>query len=307
MTAVFEARKPVLVFGGPYGNLQATRAVLDEAEALGISPDHVICTGDLVAYCGEPEATIDFVFASGIRIVMGNCDEQLGNNAEDCGCGFPEGGHCERLSSAWFGYARRVVSARQRDLLAALPRRLDLKIAGRRLAVIHGGVRSINRFIFASHPTSLKGEEIALSGCDGVIAGHCGIPFSQIVDGRLWHNPGVVGMPANDGTPRVWFSVLTPNGASLEIEHRSLTYDHTAAAAAIRNAGLPTEYAEALDSGLWPNLDILPDGEKRAQGQPLRPGTFVWPDDEDRQARERVSSTRPALVWPTGGIAGASA
>ena len=43
---------PLLVFGGPYSNLQATRAVLDEAARRGIPAERVICTGDVVAYGG---------------------------------------------------------------------------------------------------------------------------------------------------------------------------------------------------------------------------------------------------------------
>src|ERR1700739_432104 len=87
---------PALVFGGPYGNLQATAAVLAEAERRGIPPARVICTRDLVAYCAEPAATIDLVRRAGIRVVMGNCDEQLAQGAHDCGCGFPQGSTCER-------------------------------------------------------------------------------------------------------------------------------------------------------------------------------------------------------------------
>ncbi|MDH3791615.1 MAG: metallophosphoesterase, partial [Rhodospirillales bacterium] len=51
--------EPVLVFGGPYGNLQATRALLDEAARRGIAPSRLLCTGDVVAYCADPQATVD--------------------------------------------------------------------------------------------------------------------------------------------------------------------------------------------------------------------------------------------------------
>ena len=102
----------VLVFGGPYGNVEATRALLAAAHTLGIAPGRMICTGDLVAYCADPVATIDLVRASGIHVVMGNCDEQLGQSADNCGCGFPEGSACERLSAAWYAYANASVTAR---------------------------------------------------------------------------------------------------------------------------------------------------------------------------------------------------
>jgi hypothetical protein len=40
--------------------------------------------------------------------------------------------------------------------MEALPRRIDIEFAGRRLAVVHGGVRSINRFIFPSTDVRIK-------------------------------------------------------------------------------------------------------------------------------------------------------
>src|SRR5215472_1815067 len=141
---------PALIFGGPYSNLHATAALLDAAARLGIPPSRVICTGDLVAYCGDPAATIDLVRRSGIHVVMGNCDEQLAQDAQDCGCGFPEGSACERASAAWFAYADAEVGRDARAWLATLPRRIDLRIGKMALAVIHGSVSRINQFVFAS-------------------------------------------------------------------------------------------------------------------------------------------------------------
>ena len=46
--------------------------------------------------------------------------------------------------------------------------------------------------------------EMLLTGdpIDAIIGGHSGLPFTQTLGSRLWHNPGAIGMPANDGTPR---------------------------------------------------------------------------------------------------------
>jgi uncharacterized radical SAM superfamily Fe-S cluster-containing enzyme len=288
---------PALVFGGPYSNLQATAAVLDEAARLGIPPAHIICTGDLVAYCGDPVATIALVRRSGIHVVMGNCDEQLGASGADCGCGFPEGSACERASAAWFAYADAQVGRDDRAFLAALPRRIDLAIGGRRIAVIHGSVSRINQFVFASTAAAVKRRELDLAVADGVIGGHCGLPFTQASDGRLWHNAGVIGMPAHDGTPRVWYSVLTPVAGGLRIEHRALAYDHAAAAAAMARAGLPPDYREALVTGIWPSCDVLPHREIRESGVAIAPGTIVWPDAP--APRPRARTARLTHLWPT--------
>jgi len=287
---------PALVFGGPYGNLQATAAVLAEAERLGIPPARIICTGDLVAYGGDPAATIDLVRRTGIHVVMGNCDEQLAQGAGDCGCGYPAGSACERAAAAWFAHADANVGDDLRAFLATLPRRIDLAIGGRRLAVVHGSVSRINQFVFASTAALIKRRELDLAGADGVIAGHCGLPFSQAIDGKLWHNAGVVGMPAHDGTPRVWFSLLTPHDGGLRIEHRALAYDHTGAAVAMARAGLPDDYRAALATGLWPSCDVLPYAEIRAAGVPLAPGVVDW--TPVAAPRRRAASLQH--LWPAG-------
>ena len=99
-----------------------------------------------------------------------------------------------------------------------------------------------------------------------------------MIQDRLWHNPGVVGVPANDSTPRVWFSILTPGPEprTLVIEHLALVYDYATAAVKMRAVGLPEGYADALVSGLWPSCDVLPSQEAKAQGGSLQPGKVVW-------------------------------
>jgi predicted phosphodiesterase len=267
----------VLVFGGPYGNLEAMDSLIAAARRLGIGGARAICTGDVVAYGADPQAVVDRVRGWGCAVVMGNCEESLAADAADCGCGFAEESACAALSEQWFGATRRDLDADARAWMGTLPRRVDFTLAGRRFAAIHGGVAQINQFVFASTPAAEKTAQIAAAGVDAIVAGHCGVPFTQIVDGRLWHNSGALGMSANDGTPRVWFSVLRPRGDGIDIEHHALDYDHRAAAAKMRARGYPAEYAEALSSGLWPSCDILPPAECRERGRPLAPGPVGWP------------------------------
>jgi predicted phosphodiesterase len=266
----------VLCFGGPYSNLQATKAVLDEAARLGIPPGQIVCTGDVVAYCADPAATLDLVMASDINCIMGNCEENLAGEAGDCGCGFEPGTACDVLSRGWFTHAARALTPAHRAWMAALPRRLVLTVGGRRLAVVHGSADAISRFLFASAPDAALAEQVAVTGCDGVIAGHCGLPFTRRVQGALWHNPGAIGMPANDGTPRVWFSVLTPVDGQLRVEHRALEYDWAGAMAAMRAAEMAEDYASALGTGLWPSIDVLPAPERERCGVPIEPVSIVW-------------------------------
>ena len=184
----------VVIFGGPYSNLEATQAFFGEMARLGIPSDRVICTGDVVAYCADAAATTALVRASGCRVVMGNVEENLATGAADCGCGFEEGSTCDRLSMAWFAHATAQVSADDRAWMGRLPRTIQLEIGGYRFAVVHGGVDAINQTIYASTDAAIKTTEIGKTGLDGVIGGHCGLPFTQRVGARplaqfrrAWH------------------------------------------------------------------------------------------------------------------------
>jgi len=268
---------PVLIFGGPYGNLEATQALQRVAQSLDIPPARVICTGDVVAYGADPQHVVDLIRDWGCAVVMGNCEESLAADAADCGCGFEDGTACAALSDQWFTATRRDLDADAKRWMGGLPRRIEFSVGSRRLAAVHGGATQINKFVFASTALAGKAAEIAATGCEGIIAGHCGLPFTDVVGGRLWHNSGALGMPANDGTARVWFSLLTPTAAGLRIEHKPLDYDHAAAAAKMRSRGYPVGYADCLASGLWPSLDVLPSAERAVRGRPLSPAAHLWP------------------------------
>ncbi len=268
---------PLLVFGGPYSNLEATEAVLDVARRADIPPGRILCSGDVCAYCSDPQATVDLLRGAGIIVVRGNCDENLGSEAGSCGCGFGDGTACDALSRQWYAYAETHVDKAAKTWMASLPTALTFSLAGRRFRVVHGGVGQINRFLYASTPEPELAAELDASNADAVIAGHCGLPFTrEVADGRIWHNAGVIGMPANDGTPRVWFSVITSSADGTTFRHHSLDYDFATAARKMRERGLPEGYARALEIGLWPSLDSLLEKEREETGEALVPEPIHW-------------------------------
>ncbi len=267
----------LLVFGGSCGNLQATEALLAEAGRLSISSQEMLCTGDLAAYCADPQATVDLIREAGITCVLGNCEESLGSNADDCGCGFEEGTACDLLSQQWYAFNRAALDSECKRWMANLPRAIEVKIAGRSLLAVHGGASNINRFIFPSTPAEVKERELDLAGSDGIIAGHSGLPFASIHGGRLWLNSGALGMPANDGTPRTWYALIEGEEDALSISLKALDYDHAKAASRMRDVGLKNGYADCLESGRWPSLDVLPDIERENSGQATSEVHFFWP------------------------------
>lgn len=282
-------KAPVLVFGGPYSNLRALEALRARAAALGVPPSSVICTGDVVAYCAEPEETIAAIRDWGCHLVAGNCEQQLALGADDCGCGFAQGSACDSLSKGWYAFAAARISAASRAWMARLPDGLWFTCGGLSLRVVHGGIDRTNRFLFSSQ-RSLIAAELARARADVVIAGHAGLPFIARQGDQVWFNPGVIGMPANDGTPDVWYGLIRRTAGGLGFLIQRLSYDHHGAASAMRKHGYADAYADALISGRWASIDVLPADERASTGKRLQPQELIVPGP-------RLSSAR---VWRAG-------
>ncbi len=265
--------QPVLLFGGPYSNFDAIKALKKQADNIGIPPNHIICTGDIVAYCAQPYETVEMIRSWGIHVLMGNCEESFANKADDCGCGFNKGTSCDLLSAEWFQYANTQLIDEQREWFAKLPRKLSFTFFDKKVQIVHGSISSINQFLFASSDPQLFLQQATISDADIIIAGHSGIPFSKKIHDKLWHNAGAIGMPANDGTSNTWFSVLSRSDEKTRIESIALHYDHEHAHEQMQLAGLKNKYASALKTGLWPSMDVLPTEEKQCQGKAIQPQT----------------------------------
>ncbi|MEA3363809.1 MAG: metallophosphoesterase family protein [Thermodesulfobacteriota bacterium] len=267
---------PVLVFGGPYSNLAATQAICQRAEELEIPAAQIICTGDVIAYCAEPQETLQLIRNWGISVVQGNCEESLGADAVDCGCGFEVGTSCSLLSVEWYLYASQKIAASDRAWMRRLPKSLRFELAGHSVTVVHGGVNQINRFIFPSTPEAVKREELDLAGSDILISGHSGIPCAEQIDRRVWLNAGVIGLPANDGTSDGWYLLIDTEGDRIHFSWQRLSYAAERTQRNMHAAGLKSGYAETLLTGLWPSMDVLPATERSRQGEPIEMRSLLY-------------------------------
>jgi len=250
---------PIVLFGGPYSNLQALEALFERARALGVGPERMICTGDVVAYCADAFAVSERMWSSGVPVVAGNCEKQLATRAKNCGCGFEDGSACDLLSVGWYGYASAQISDVQCRWMGQAPDIISFVNAGKRYAVIHGGHHDIARFIWPVSSEAVFDEEWqaverSIGPIDKIIAGHCGVPFERQTPRGAWINAGVIGMPPNDGAPQTRFAVLDTG----RVTFHTLDYDHVGAASAMEQTGLTQGYHSALLTGYWPSEDVLP-------------------------------------------------
>jgi predicted phosphodiesterase len=248
----------VTVFGGPYSNLQALQALADLCDG------PAVCTGDVVAYGGDPAATVDLIRKLGWPVVAGNCELQIAEDAPDCGCGFGEGTACDLLSVGWYPAAKAAIDDDARAWMASLPDIGTFMQNGRRYAVLHGGATKVNRFLWPTSEAAEFEAEIAaleawIGPIDGIIAGHSGIAFHRWIGEHHWINAGALGLPPHDGRPETRYAVLQDN----DVTFHHLSYDHQAARSAMEVAGLIQGYHAALTTGIWPSEDTLPPELRR--------------------------------------------
>ncbi|MBL4807242.1 MAG: metallophosphoesterase family protein [Rhodobacteraceae bacterium] len=249
---------PLLVFGGVYSNLQALQALIAEAKGRGIAAKNMICTGDIVAYCADAETCVQLVRAAGCVVLMGNCEQQLASGAADCGCGFEEGTACDVLSAGWFAHAQKTVSAESCRWMAGLPDRIIFTHAGQRYGVIHGGVTNISKFIWSTDDDTVFDAEFPPE-TDVILAGHSGIAFIKPLGAKQWINGGAIGMPPNDGQPETRFVIIENGTPTIH----TLNYDHKTASQRMVDIGLTQGYHVALNTGIWPSEDVLPNALRR--------------------------------------------
>lgn len=261
-----EKKGKLLVFGGVYSNFQALEAIKEVADKENIAPDNVFCTGDIVAYCAQPEECIQKIKQWGINSIAGNVELQLASGETDCACDFTKGGRCDTFSRQWYPYAQTLLSEDALEWMRSLPEFIRFHYAGHMVSILHGSYHYTSEFIFESTDWNIKQLNFRDTKSTVILSGHCGLPFSQAKDNLYWLNAGVIGMPANDGTPRVWYMILEDDQEQFKYQHCPLDYDHSLASQLMNERGLPSAYASTLLTGLWDNMEILPPEEARQQG-----------------------------------------
>jgi diadenosine tetraphosphatase ApaH/serine/threonine PP2A family protein phosphatase len=252
------------VFGGPYSNHLALRAVLEDARRRGARV--FFCLGDLGGFGPNPGKVYPILEEFGVRTIAGNYDVSLAERLADCGCGYthPSDNHFAQLS---YDYTNRRTTDPERAWLRDLPVSIRFRRGGRHWLLCHGSPRRMNEFLWES--ASSDGFLVRLAreaGAHVVLCTHTGIPWQRALpDGARVLNVGAVGRPANDGDPGVWYAFFPAGSETAELVR--VRYDHDELAREMRAEGLPEEFVETIVTGWWTTcLEILP-AQERGRGR----------------------------------------
>ena len=260
MEAGTEYRR-IAVMGGVYSNWAALGATLEDAQRRDV--DAVFCLGDMGGFGPHPDRVFPLLREGGVHCIQGNYDQSLASGRTDCGCGYtdPRDNHYALVS---YQYTFRNTSTENKAWLGSLPVRRRVKLGPYRLLMCHGSPRVVNEFLWeSSTPNGLIQSFLDTHDTDVILCTHTGIKWHRaLARDRHLVNVGVIGRPENDGTPRVWYTLLTAE-AGLEVEFVPLAYDHEGLARAMDTEGLPSEFAETIRTGWWTTcLENLPARER---------------------------------------------
>jgi predicted phosphodiesterase len=237
-----------------HANLPALEAVLaDVASRDGIAATFHL--GDLVGYAPWPNEVVARIADAGIAGVCGNYDSTVALGAPHCGCRY-EDPRQEAQSHESYAWTRAHVSERTRELLGALPFRIDLRpngghASGPKVVLVHG-TPTLNTLYWTEDRDDafclkMAGHAGARPG-DVVCFGHTHLPWTRVVDGIRFVNTGSVGRP-KDGDWRAGYVLLDVDGAASAVELVRVEYDVERAMQAIRASTLPADFAEYLRTG----------------------------------------------------------
>jgi diadenosine tetraphosphatase ApaH/serine/threonine PP2A family protein phosphatase len=239
----------IALLGDIHGNLEAFEAVLADLET--VKPDRVICTGDIVGYCGNPRECLAIVREKRWPAVIGNWEQVVSPHGL---VSTEEFNPFARASALW---TREVLTSEEREHLGGLPG----SIVEDGFQVVHGftGADTWCRYLITR-----KDARDALDAADAplVFLGHTHFPIvffdgdeiSSAVgydfvlpDGtKAVVNTGAVGQP-RDKDPRAAYCTYDTETRRIAL-HR-VGYDFDKAAQKITDAGLPEILATRLTIG----------------------------------------------------------
>jgi putative phosphoesterase len=237
----------ITIFGDIHANLPALDAVLEDMDQRGLPNRY--CLGDLVGYGVYPNQVIEKIKQLQIPTLMGNYDQGVGNNSDDCGCAYRDA-VSKALGDQSIAWSNTHTQPENKEFLRQLPAHVTLQSDNRRILLVHGSPRKINEYLYEGRPDRSFERLFDVAEADILVCGHTHIPYHRVLpSGRQVINAGSVGKP-KDGDPRACYVVLEAQEEEVAVEFIRVYYDVEAIAMAIENSDMPDEYAAMLRRGL---------------------------------------------------------
>jgi putative phosphoesterase len=180
---------------------------------------------------------------------MGNYDDGVGFDRDDCGCAYKDPEEESRGQQSLF-WTRAATTDENKAYLRTLVPEIRFEAEGKRFLLVHGSPRRMNEYLFEDRDPRTLARIAQGAEAEVLVFGHTHKPWVREIENVLFINDGSVGKP-KDGDPRAAWALLTVDAAKpIQIAIRRVPYDVASMAAAIRAAdGLPDQFARDIETG----------------------------------------------------------
>jgi putative phosphoesterase len=234
------------IFGDIHANLPSLEAVFNDMDERGLNNRY--CLGDLVGYATFPNDVINKIQEYEIPTIMGNYDQGIGNNSDECGCAYKTDFE-KAMGKRSITWSNQHTTPDNKGYLRGLASKIPLKLGELKILLVHGSPRRINEYLYADRPDNSLERIMDQIEADVLVCGHTHLPYHRVLpSGRHVINAGSVGKP-KDNDARAGYVVLEAEGKNLEVKFYRIAYDVERAAKAIEATDMPDEYAEMLRKG----------------------------------------------------------
>ncbi len=255
------------VFSDVHSNRVALEACFCEAERR--RADMWIFLGDYVSDCAFPHRTMELLYRAqkehDCRFVKGNREEYLLNYRQNGG----DWKYGNTTGSLLYTYEN--MTERDMAFIDSLPMTDVIRVAGKEPILICHGAPYKTRVLLEpgreSVPRVLSGIEESV-----MMSGHSHKPFSEVHGGKLYINPGAVGVPTS-GLTGAEMAFVESDGRDWHPEMVRVEYDIDEEIRDICDAGLPEStlvwakcIIKALKTGVNYPLNCLSLAERLADG-----------------------------------------
>ena len=236
----------ITIFGDIHANLPALEAVLADIDRRGLK--NLYCLGDLVGYGTFPNEVITIIRERNIPTLMGNYDQGVGQDSDDCGCAYKTA-EAKALGERSIAWSNAHTTPENKLYLRQLAEHIPVQLGELTVLLVHGSPRRINEYLYEDRPeASLERLFVGLEA-DVLVCGHTHLPYHRVLgSGRQVFNAGSGGKP-KDNNAQAGYLILTAEAGKLQVEFVRVPYDVERAAQAIEATDMPNEFAEMLRLG----------------------------------------------------------
>ena len=236
----------ITIFGDIHANLPALEAVLADIDRRGLT--NLYCLGDLVGYGTFPNEVITIIRERNIPTLMGNYDQGVGQDSDDCGCAYKTA-EAKALGERSITWSNAHTTPENKQYLRQLAEHIPVQLGELNILLVHGSPRRINEYLYEDRPEASLERLFDGLEAEVLVCGHTHLPYHRVLgSGRQVINAGSVGKP-KDNNPQASYLILTTEEGKLQVEFVRVPYDVERAAQAIEATDMPNEFAEMLRLG----------------------------------------------------------